>query len=225
MKPERCTRLATCIREECRHRVQSSGSLLRKREQMRYPWSGIVARGRTGKPGLSVTNGRFISRNSGVRQLQRSRGTSFRAAAARPSTANGQPFRILKTQRIQARAERLPGWRQTATNPCRTFPSRSPPCQSSPDQGTRFPPSTLSRRWPGHVPFTPASAPSTNLVEHRFAKLTRRNAQRYVHRPVADLGADIMSVNVARNEMPKPGEGQANRRDPCARQDVLAHAA
>lgn len=62
----------------------------------------------------------------------------------------------------------------------------------------------LARRPHWHSHFTPTSAPWINQVERRFAKLTRKQLQRGVHRSTAELEADILAFIETHNENPKP---------------------
>lgn len=51
----------------------------------------------------------------------------------------------------------------------------------------------LARRLHWHVHFTPTSARWINQVEREFAKLTRKQLQRGVHRSTTDPDADIVA--------------------------------
>jgi len=62
----------------------------------------------------------------------------------------------------------------------------------------------LARHPHWHVHFTPTSASWINQVERWFAKLTRKQLQRGVHRSTAELEADIAAFIEAHNENPKP---------------------
>ncbi|WP_226781357.1 IS630 family transposase [Oceaniglobus trochenteri] len=62
----------------------------------------------------------------------------------------------------------------------------------------------LARHPHWHVHFTPTSASWINQVERWFAELTRKQLQRGVHRPTAELEADIAAFIEAHNENPKP---------------------
>src|SRR3546814_20342657 len=55
-----------------------------------------------------------------------------------------------------------------------------------------------------HVHFTPTSASWINQVERWFAELTRKQLQRGVHRPTAELEADIAAFIKMHNANPKP---------------------
>jgi len=62
----------------------------------------------------------------------------------------------------------------------------------------------LARRPHWHVHFTPRSASWLNQIERWFAELTRKQIQRGVHRPDAELEADIMAFIGVHNDDPKP---------------------
>ena len=62
----------------------------------------------------------------------------------------------------------------------------------------------LARRPHWYVHFTPTSASWITQVERWFAKLTRKQLQRGVHRSTAELEADSATFIAAHNEDPKP---------------------
>jgi transposase len=55
-----------------------------------------------------------------------------------------------------------------------------------------------------HLHFTPTSSSWLNLVERRFAELTRRKLRRSAHRSVTELEADLRQWTKGWNKNPRP---------------------